>query len=341
MWTCTLLNTLTLAMTCSTYYQLCGNGGIREGLQDSSFLHEAVCGHWLSPISTTEYPNFSAWMLYGEAAGSTAAAAAAHSKPAAARSSTFAPSPRGGGSGGGSSSSSIFNASFWWGAAAPSPPPLVVSDPFGLGPFNASQIAELVSSVPQGGTDSSSSGSVISPVFTMWITLVALYIGAHALMPSNHLLCLLVGAPGAAQMIAASSCCLEHMHVAAPPPHVTAVCRELSLRMLPSCRAPLRPFVVDGPVPSVLPCPASIFCPGACVCVCNAVNVLADHVAAYNMSARHISELRRDFVPDPDIALLAQLSTAAGITLRWAAVCWRSAPRLLYLIYDQVASSCG
>lgn len=47
-----------------------------------------------------------------------------------------------------------------------------------------------------------------------------------------------------------------------------------------------------------------------------AVNVLADHVAANNMSARHISELRRDLVPDPDIALLAQLSTAAGITLR-------------------------
>ena len=47
-----------------------------------------------------------------------------------------------------------------------------------------------------------------------------------------------------------------------------------------------------------------------------AVNVLADHIAANNMSARHISELRRDLVPDPDIALLAQLSTAAGITLR-------------------------
>lgn len=46
------------------------------------------------------------------------------------------------------------------------------------------------------------------------------------------------------------------------------------------------------------------------------MNVLADHVAANNMSARHISELRRDLVPDPDIALLAQLSTAAGITLR-------------------------
>lgn len=51
-------------------------------------------------------------------------------------------------------------------------------------------------------------------------------------------------------------------------------------------------------------------------CFCCAVNVLADHVAAHEMSARHISELRRDLVPDPDIALLAQLSTAAGITLR-------------------------
>lgn len=53
-----------------------------------------------------------------------------------------------------------------------------------------------------------------------------------------------------------------------------------------------------------------------------AVNVLADHVAASDMSARHISELRRDLVPDPDIALLAQLSTAAGITLRCAQQGW-------------------
>ena len=40
-WTSVLLNTLTLAMTCSTYFQLCGNGGAREGLQGSSFLHQA------------------------------------------------------------------------------------------------------------------------------------------------------------------------------------------------------------------------------------------------------------------------------------------------------------
>lgn len=68
-----------------------------------------------------------------------------------------------------------------------------------------------------------------------------------------------------------------------------------------------------------------MFCSCYCCFCCHClilVNVLADHVAANNMSARHISELRRDLVPDPDIALLAQLSTAAGITLRYAS-CWQ------------------
>jgi hypothetical protein len=161
-WNCVLLNTLTLAMTCSTYFQLCGNGGAREGLQDSSFLHQAVCAHWLAPITTTEYPNFSAWMLYGERSDD-----ALPNKPAVAHSA--APSARGSPG----SSSSIFNASFWWGAPAPPPPP--ADEGFGLGAFNASQLAELVS--PVNGPDST--GTVISPVFTMWITLVALYIGAQ------------------------------------------------------------------------------------------------------------------------------------------------------------------
>lgn len=152
-----LLNTLTLAMTCSTYFQLCGNGGTREGLQDSSFLHQAVCGHWLAPIATKEYPNFSAWMLYGEHPDDAVYAAAP------------APPPKTRGSSG---SGSIFNASFWFGSPAPPPPP--PEDPFGLA-FNTSQLAELVSHVS--GPDSN--GSVISPVFTMWITLVALYIGAR------------------------------------------------------------------------------------------------------------------------------------------------------------------
>lgn len=164
-----LLNTLTLAMTCSTYFQLCGNGGAREGLQDSSFLHQAVCGHWLSPVSTSEYPNFSAWMLYGERSDD----AGVPNKPAVVH--AAAGSARGGSSG---SSSSIFNASFWWGAPAPPPPP--ADEGFGLGGFNASQLAELVS--PVNGPDSS--GSVISPVFTMWITLVALYIGKPAIRGS-------------------------------------------------------------------------------------------------------------------------------------------------------------
>jgi hypothetical protein len=72
------------------------------------------------------------------------------------------------------------------------------------------------------------------------------------------------------------------------------------------------------------------------------VNVLADHVAAYNMSARHISELRRDFVPDPDIALLAQLSTAAGITLRCAVCAGVSGFACLYIaLLAQLSTAAG
>jgi hypothetical protein len=44
--------------------------------------------------------------------------------------------------------------------------------------------------------------------------------------------------------------------------------------------------------------------------------VLADHAAAWHMSAGHISELRRERVADHDLALLAALSAAAGASLR-------------------------
>lgn len=54
--------------------------------------------------------------------------------------------------------------------------------------------------------------------------------------------------------------------------------------------------------------------------VCTAVNVVIDHVSAAEMSARHISELRRERVKDPDLALLAALSQAAGETFRWGSL---------------------
>jgi hypothetical protein len=59
--------------------------------------------------------------------------------------------------------------------------------------------------------------------------------------------------------------------------------------------------------------------PIRCFCVLLArlpVNIIADHAAAHEMSAAHISELRRDLVADHDLALLAALSAAAGASLR-------------------------
>lgn len=46
-----------------------------------------------------------------------------------------------------------------------------------------------------------------------------------------------------------------------------------------------------------------------------AVNVLADHVAATDLSARHISELRRQ-MSEPDVELLRQLATSASARRR-------------------------
>lgn len=54
------------------------------------------------------------------------------------------------------------------------------------------------------------------------------------------------------------------------------------------------------------------------LCLCNrAVNVLIDRVSAYDMSAQHISELRRERVNDPNISLLAKAVQAAGETFRY------------------------
>ncbi|WIA33540.1 hypothetical protein OEZ86_006664 [Tetradesmus obliquus] len=152
-WSCIILNSITLAAACSTYFQLCGNGSVGStgplAGGSAGFLQDAVCMRYLAPIPTTEYPKFSRWML--------------------------------------------------------------------------SSLASLVGSLPGGAPEEH--GTVISPVFTMWCTLIALYI----------------------------------------------------------------------------------------------INIIADHCAAHEMSADHISELRRDVVTDHDLALLAALSAAAGASLRQGA----------------------
>jgi hypothetical protein len=173
-WSCIILNSITLAAACSTYFQLCGNGSVgSQGLSAGSagFLQEAVCMRYLAPIPTTEYPKFSGWMLYAERNSSAVqfdAASAANmtgscssTLPAAVPAASSAPgnvsstsSKRKRSSGNASSEDS--------GSAAA---PLLV---------NTSALATLVHPLPTVQPDDG--GTVMSPVFTMWCTLMALYI---------------------------------------------------------------------------------------------------------------------------------------------------------------------
>jgi hypothetical protein len=66
LWSCVLLNCMVLAVACSTYFSLCGNGGSAlEAAASQGPVRRAVCAKWLAPIQTLQYPTFSAWMLYG------------------------------------------------------------------------------------------------------------------------------------------------------------------------------------------------------------------------------------------------------------------------------------
>ncbi|MEW5320472.1 MAG: hypothetical protein WDW38_011542 [Sanguina aurantia] len=59
------INAMLLAVSCSTYHSFCGNGiAATTPAHDTTMLKHAVCREWLPPILTSQYPKFSAWMIY-------------------------------------------------------------------------------------------------------------------------------------------------------------------------------------------------------------------------------------------------------------------------------------
>ncbi|DBB07470.1 TPA: hypothetical protein ACH3X3_008941 [Trebouxia sp. C0006] len=115
MYTLVILNSLNLAVACSTYYSFCGNAGLKQKDGSAGEFRAAICNKWLHPVAIRDHPAFASWVLYGEGAG------LGNSQPKGAH---------------------ILN----------------IDVPFdGLG----------LISIPASET--------ISPVFTMWITLVAMY----------------------------------------------------------------------------------------------------------------------------------------------------------------------
>lgn len=142
-WPVVVLHSMTLAVACSTYYSFCGNAataadGSGGGGSSGAYVKELVCGRWLPPVTTTEHPAFSSWVLYGEPTG------------AASSSNSTCPAASNGGEFGADWSNSS-------GTCAP-------------------QRAALIESLAV----SASASQAISPVFTMWLTLIMMF-GANCL----------------------------------------------------------------------------------------------------------------------------------------------------------------
>lgn len=69
MYTLVVLNSLTLAIACSTYYSFCGNAGLKQKDGSAGEFRAAICNKWLHPVAIRDHPIFASWVLYGEGAG--------------------------------------------------------------------------------------------------------------------------------------------------------------------------------------------------------------------------------------------------------------------------------
>ena len=69
-----LLNSMSLALACSTYYSFCGNSPRIDGMEDErsgDVVRGFVCGHLLKPLPAGRHPIYSPWMIYGELENNT------------------------------------------------------------------------------------------------------------------------------------------------------------------------------------------------------------------------------------------------------------------------------
>ncbi|GIL77238.1 hypothetical protein Vretifemale_6729 [Volvox reticuliferus] len=166
LWILLLLNSMIIAVACSTYYSFCGNGTLVVGEGTPAFK-VAVCAKWLHPILTADYPRFASWMLYGEGSAYTLAGGGAADAGAAAD--------------GGSSSTSVPQ------NGASGPAGFIFGSGYGNdthgsaggdgdGDGSSSGYISVDFPFDGDGMQSVPAGDVLSPVLCMWVTLVALYI---------------------------------------------------------------------------------------------------------------------------------------------------------------------
>ena len=76
-WSIVLLNSVNLAVACSTFYSFCGNADDSGGALGGASLGEgdwkgAVCHRWLQPVSVRGHSAFTRWVIYYSASSSSA-----------------------------------------------------------------------------------------------------------------------------------------------------------------------------------------------------------------------------------------------------------------------------
>ncbi|GLI59475.1 hypothetical protein VaNZ11_001358 [Volvox africanus] len=170
MWILLLLNSMIIAVACSTYYSFCGNGTLVVDESTPAFK-VAVCAKWLHPILTADYPRFASWMLYGEGSAYTLAgggATDAEAAPGGRSGCTFVEQNGSSGPAGLTFDSGYGNCTDGSGGDGDGCSSGYISVDF---PFDGH------------GMQSVPAADVLSPVLCMWVTLMALYIattlGSH------------------------------------------------------------------------------------------------------------------------------------------------------------------
>lgn len=64
-----ILNAFNFSIATSTYYSFCGNAADHsagKGLPANDGVRAIICGCWLHPLSASQYPAFTRWVIYGE-----------------------------------------------------------------------------------------------------------------------------------------------------------------------------------------------------------------------------------------------------------------------------------
>ncbi|GMH37404.1 hypothetical protein BSKO_05277 [Bryopsis sp. KO-2023] len=72
LWNAAAVNSMTVAVACSSYYSFCGNAGEGMASRPTGSFKDTMCSKWLHPAESDDFPTFKKFVLYGEASSDLA-----------------------------------------------------------------------------------------------------------------------------------------------------------------------------------------------------------------------------------------------------------------------------